>query len=804
MVRFSGILILAISAGLLTGCSKSSTPLGGKSTKSPGEPAGGTAKEKAEAGGPIVAPPGWEAPEVADGKWVGYPNVPYVPITQEVGDIDVPRVFDPPEGYKAGGEVPVDKNNPAAKGKTTQPVTGGSIAVRFNAEPKTLNPITESSAYQTYISQYTHDTLLWQNPETFEWEPHVAHKWVVEDSVKLRPDYEGSVRQVAEEAGEPAKTLQIEIKSAPKDGEEELQPVKLTVSDAEGKPIPDAWVGLRKVGGTGEVEQLWTKDDGTVEALAPEAGKYDVLVGDELYGELQEKDGGYLLVSKTDEDAKPIELAKEDVIDVQRGTVFTYYLRDDVTWSDGTPFTSKDLEFANAVINNPFVDGDQIRVYYSDVVEVDGIDDYTVRMKYRKQYFQALEFTAGLSFYTPPLHLFEQYVKEKGKELTFERLDANSEGAQNKWSVHGQEFGKFFNQEDRYSRKPMGIGPYIVDEWSQQDRRLVLKRRENYWNDEHAGHLDQIIIKFIEDTPTALQALRAGEIDFFWRATPEQFYEELDPAPKWVQDRYVKADWFSPSFRYIGWNLKKPIFQDHRVRLALAMLFDKPDFFEKKVHGSGVMVSGSQYYFGPAYDHSVGTVGYDPQGARDLLADAGWIDTDGDGILDKGGKPFRFTFLYPPGSPLADAMVEMLQRGFRQAGIVMEVQRMEWAAFIERLQSRDFDAVTLAWASTLESDPYQIWHSSGAGEGNRGSNHVGFANKQADELITKARVALDPEERKRLFYSLHRVLDREQPYTFLWTEKDLGLYHQKFRGVKFYALRPGFDLREWYIPKELQ
>lgn len=803
MVRCSGVLILAISAGLLTGCSKSSTPLGGKSAKSPGDSvATGDSKTGTGAGAQVAAPEGWEAPEVADGKWAGYPNVPYVSITQEVGDIDIPRVFDPPEGYKAGGEVPADVDNPAAEGKSTQPVTGGSISVRFNAEPKTLNPITESSAYQTYISQYTQDTLLWQNPETFVWEPHVAHKYVVEDSVKLRPDYENRVRRVATAGAEPASTLQIEIKEG---GDDELQSVTLTVTDAENKPVSNAWVGLRKAGETAaEVEQLWTKEDGTVEALAPEVGKYDVLVGEELYGELQEQGEGYLLVSKTDDDAQLIELAKEDVIDVQRGTVFTYYLRDDVTWSDGKPFTSKDLVFANAVINNPFVDGDHIRVYYSDVVEVDGIDDYTVRLKYRKQYFQALEFTAGLSFYTPPLHLFEQYVREQGKELTFERFDANNKQPQNKWSVHGQEFGKFFNQEDRYSRKPMGIGPYTVDEWSQQDRRLVLKRRTDYWSDEKPGHLDQIIVKFIEDTPTALQALRAGEIDFFYRATPEQFYEELDPAPKWVQDRFVKAAWFSPSYRYIGWNLKKPIFQDHRVRLALAMLFDKPNFFEKKVHGSGVLVSGSQYYFGPGYDHSVGTVGYDPQAARDLLADAGWIDTNGNGILDKGGKEFRFNFLYPPGSPTTDAMVEMLQRGLRQAGIVMEVQRMEWAAFIERLQSRNFDAVTLAWASSLESDPYQLWHSSGAGEGNRGSNHVGFDNKQADELITRIRVALDPEERKRLFYSLHRVLDREQPYTFLWTEKDLGLYHQKFRGVKFYALRPGFDLREWYIPKELQ
>src|SRR5690606_17089111 len=107
-------------------------------------------------------------------------------------------------------------------------------------------------------------------------------------------------------------------------------------------------------------------------------------------------------------------------------------------------------------------------------------------------------------------------------------------------------------------------------------------------------------------------------------------------------------------------------------------------------------------------------------------------------------------------------------------------------------------------ASSLESDPYQIWHSSQADPSLRSSNHVGFANSDADQLIERIRITLDEEERKRLFYTFHRIIDAEQPYNFLWARQELGIYPQKFRGVKFYAVRPGFDLREWYIPEELQ
>ncbi|HEX6985747.1 MAG TPA: hypothetical protein VF170_10230, partial [Planctomycetaceae bacterium] len=211
MTRPGGLFLLAVSTLLVAGCSKSSAPLGGKPAASR-DSASDTKNQAAEPGGSATAPAGWKAPEVTeDGKWAGYPHVPYVPVMEEVDGIDVPRVFDPPDDYVAGGEVPVDVHNPAAKGQKTEPVTGGSIAVRFNAEPKTLNPITESSAYQTYITSYTQDALAWQNPETFDWEPFVAKKWIIEDSVKLRPDFPGRERWVATDGGQPAGTIEIEI-----------------------------------------------------------------------------------------------------------------------------------------------------------------------------------------------------------------------------------------------------------------------------------------------------------------------------------------------------------------------------------------------------------------------------------------------------------------------------------------------------------------------------------------------------------------------------------------------------------------
>jgi peptide/nickel transport system substrate-binding protein len=391
-------------------------------------------------------------------------------------------------------------------------------------------------------------------------------------------------------------------------------------------------------------------------------------------------------------------------------------------------------------------------------------------MQYREQYFKAFEVTAGLPVYGPPLHLFTKFFKEDGLTLVMEGLTEEEETAQKKVSVHGAKFGDFFNTDTRYNMAPMGTGPYVVDSWKSNDR-LTLVRNENYWTDKYKGYLDEIVFKFIDEDNTALLALKSGDIDFLYRMTSEQSFETLEPEPDWFKGKYVKAHWYV--------------------------------FLDKKMYGQGVLVSGSAYYFAPAYDQKVKPIGYDQETARDLLEEAGWADTDGDGILDRDGQKFAFDLLISTGRESTKILAGILQENCKSIGIDIKVKELEWASFLENVLNREFDAVTLGWMSPLESDPYQIWHSSQADE-ERSSNHVAFVSREADELIEQVRVTIDKDKRSAIFNSLHRILDREQPYTFLYTGKDHGAYHKRFRGVKWYRIRPGFDLTEWWVPKELQ
>ena len=821
MVRHRVLAAVLLTVGLLVtpGCTTSTTPPAG-TTGGTGQPNG--------AGSPTITYIG-EASAVGAAAtkragWEDYPDVPKYEIMTEVDGIKIPRLKTSGETVGATGKIVVDEGNPRAKGAAGQPVDGDWITVRFNAEPKVLNSITSSDAVQTYIMQYVNEGLARQNNETFGWEPHIASKWIVEDSVKLSADYPGKERRVARDGQPAAASVEIDYEAPPlpTDGSKPVAPptIKLTTSDKGGQPLGGVWVGVfpvgRIVGASITGYHFWSDSAGHVEVSGFPTGKYTVKVGAEVYGQSQSQSDGSLVVTVASVEnplneelksagSQTLTLKPGEWTDIQAQTYYTYYLRDDVTWSDGQPFTSKDVEFAYALLNSSFVDGDHIRTYYAALIECRALGKHTVRMRYQQQYFKAPEFTYTVSAYAPPFHYFEKLVREdKDRQLTFEKLTPEEEQAQKKLSVSGQEFGKFFNTDDRYNRSPIGTGPYIVDKWERGDR-VELKRNPNYWRKDAAGHLDRIIIKFIPDQVTAMQALRSGVIDFFYDMTAEQFYEDLaDESADWFQGKFTKAAWHVPMYSWIGWNELKPHFQDRRVRLALTMLFDREAFLKTKLHGSGVLVSGTQYYFGPGYDHDVAPIGYDPDAARDLLTEAGWIDTDNDGVLDKNGVKFQIVIEMGKGKKVTEEMCEVLQKNAKQVGIDLQVRTLEWASFIERLRAREIDAMTLRWTMAPESDPFQIWHSSEAGKHKRGSNAISFANAEADSLIEMLRVTLDEKKRHRIHQSFHRLLDSEQPYMFLWIPKDLAVYHQRFRNVKWYRLRPGFDLSEWYVPKDEQ
>jgi peptide/nickel transport system substrate-binding protein len=437
---------------------------------------------------------------------------------------------------------------------------------------------------------------------------------------------------------------------------------------------------------------------------------------------------------------------------------YTFHLKENIHWQDGYPFTARDIQFSFNRIRDPKVDAAPLRNYYQDIEKLDVVDDYTVRFHYRMPYFLALEFCGGMPIV--PAHLFKK--------------------------------GEDFNTSP-IGRHPIGTGPYKFLKWDTGEQ-IVLVRNDRYWGKK--AHLDRIVFKIITDSTVALQVLKQGGLDLM-DLRPIQW--EKQTQNKRFKENFRKLKYYLPSYSYIGWNLRKPLFADPKVRWAMTMLVPRQTILDRLLFGLGTVVTGPFYVNGPDYDHSIKPIPYDPKGAVALLKEAGWADHDGDGILDKDGTLFSFEFLIPAGRKLSEQIATILQENLKDIGIRMEIRKLEWAVFIQRIQQHDFDACTLGWSLGWEQDPYQLWHSSQAKDG---SDFVGFKNAEADRIIEEARREFDAAKRHQMYKRLDEIIHEEQPYTFLFTTEALVAVSRRFQNVNVYPM--GLYPREWWVPENLQ
>jgi peptide/nickel transport system substrate-binding protein len=439
---------------------------------------------------------------------------------------------------------------------------------------------------------------------------------------------------------------------------------------------------------------------------------------------------------------------------------YTFNLRKDIKFHDGTPMTARDVAFSYERIQDPTVDAAHMRNYYRDVKSMEVIDDYTVKFTYAKPYWLALEFVGG--FPVLPKHVF-------------------GEG----------DFNKHPN-----GRHPVGTGPYKFVKW-ETGREIVLERNEHYWGDR--PRLDRMVFKIVTDDTVAMQLFKRGEIDVYRRMPAEQWVRQTKGAE--FEKRAYKLAYDELGYGYIGWNMRRPFFSDKMMRRAMTHLIDRQTILDTLRYGLGTIVTGNFYLNGPAYDHSIKPWPYDPEEAKRLMDEAGWTDHDNDGLRDKDGVPFKFEFLIPSSSKISEQLATIMQEDLKKIGIEMGIRKLEWATFEQQVQDRKFDATTMAWSMEIEGDPYQLWHSSQA---EKGSNYVGFVNDEADKIIDDGRAEFDDEKRRAMYKRLHAILHEEQPYTFNYCPQQLTVVDKRFENVKAYNARMALEPTEWWVPKARQ
>lgn len=442
----------------------------------------------------------------------------------------------------------------------------------------------------------------------------------------------------------------------------------------------------------------------------------------------------------------------------QDGLVITFHLRKGVKWHDGEEFTSRDVIYTYRVT----VDPDTPTAYAEDFKQVrkaEALDQYTVRITYDKPFAPAL---ASWGVAVLPAHLLE------GKDITKSPL----------------------------SRKPVGTGPYRFKEWL-SGQKIVLEASPDYY--EGKPYVGRYVSRLIPDLSTMYLELKAGAVDLM-NLTPIQYQRQTE-TPEFAA-RYNKYRYPASMYVYLGYNLHNPKFSDKRVRQAITMAINK----EEIIHG--VLLGMGQKAHGPykpgtwAYNPGVRDLGYDPAGARRLLAEAGWKQGPG-GVLTKNGKPFQFTILTNQGNDLRIKTAQIVQQRLRSVGITVKIRVVEFASLIANfIDKRDFDAIIMGWTISQDPDLFDVWHSSKTGP--KELNFIGYSNPNVDRLIEEGRRTFDQEKRRSCYWRIQEIMAEDQPYTFLYVPDALPAVSARFRGIEPAPAGIMHNFHKWYVPKAEQ
>jgi ABC-type transport system substrate-binding protein len=411
--------------------------------------------------------------------------------------------------------------------------------------------------------------------------------------------------------------------------------------------------------------------------------------------------------------------------------IVVFSLRDNVRWHDGAPFTSRDVAFTyRAIMDDATASPRKPDFLY--ILRIETPDAKTVRVIYRRPYSPALSsWMIGML----PAHLLEDKPVEW-------------------WAVN-------------FNRNPVGTGPFRFGEWKTNEYLRVIRNPDYF--DAPGPWLDSIVFRVLPDQLSLRLAFETRQVDFW----------SVDP---WAVGHFQEDKRFdlfsspSSSYTYVGWNLRRPIFQDEKVRQALAHAVNVPEMVKYILYGHGVQSTG---IFTPRmwfFDPNIKPFVYDPKKARQLLAEAGWKAGKG-GVLEKEGQRFSFTLITNNGNEIRRDIATLVQDDLKKLGMEVRIELYEWAVFLKNFINKgNFDAMVLGWALGPDYDQYQIWHSSQSNP--EQLNVVNYKNPQVDKLLEAIRQEYNRQKIITLAGRLQSTIYHDQPYLFLYVPQGTSVMWQ--------------------------
>ncbi|HEX4963920.1 MAG TPA: ABC transporter substrate-binding protein [Thermoanaerobaculia bacterium] len=438
--------------------------------------------------------------------------------------------------------------------------------------------------------------------------------------------------------------------------------------------------------------------------------------------------------------------------------VLTFHLRDDVVWSDGVPVTADDVRWTwQAQVSKDVVWEDADAKQW--ITDVEAVDPHTVRFHFSRVYAKQL-------------------------------LDANEGMVLPKHAWEKLPFAEWRKSGDWFKRNLVVDGPFTIASWQPQ-QQVVLARNERYY-EKRLPRLDRVVMRLVPNQATSLTQLLNGELDFVPQIAPGDVKRvQDDPRLRLI------AYWFN-IYVAVGWNNDNPLFRDPEVRRALTLGIDRQKIVDTLLGPYGRVASSPVLNMVWAHDPTIKPWPYDPAEARRILAAKGWKDTDGDGVLDKDGKPFSFELLTNAGNQLRTDATVMIQDQLKKVGVQAVPRQTEFNTLMSQTTQGKFAAAILGFTMDTSLDMRSNFHSKSI---NDGADYVRYSNPEMDRLIDTAAVQPDMLSQRPYLNQIQQLVHRDQPVTFLWESQRLTAVNKRVKDVRPTLAFSFFNLKEWWVEK---
>jgi len=449
---------------------------------------------------------------------------------------------------------------------------------------------------------------------------------------------------------------------------------------------------------------------------------------------------------------------------------YTFELDPSAAWSDGRPVTAEDVKWTFDQVMDPKNATGASKVLLGVFAPPEILGPRTIRFRAKESHWRNLS----------ALGMFEILPKHAFERQDFNRLDLD---------------------------RPVVSGPYVLSDVKEQIE-IRLSRRRDWWaaprpSMRNTMNFDAVVFRYFADNENAFEAFKKGQVDVYAVYTAriwanETIGEKFDK--NWIVKRRVRNH--NPiGFQGFAMNMRRPPFDDLRVRKAFAHLVDR-ETMNKTMMFSAYFLHRSycEDLYDAAHPCTNETFRFDISRAKALLREAGYAPNPQTGLLEKAGRPLTFNFLTRDGG--SDKFLALCASAFKEAGVDMKIERKDFASWMRDMDEYNFDMTWASWGGTIFRDPESMWLSKEADRPS-GNNLTGFKDPRVDALIEKQKTLFSITERNAIYREIDALVTAAVPYVLLWNTDSTRLLYWNTFGLPDVVLSKFGDERSllgywWY------